>query len=73
MLSCCFGTNFGTVPTKGSQLKKRIPLLQRDFLMEMKIVNETQADLGLTAIPSSSVLDIMCQVRVSISGFGSGY
>jgi hypothetical protein len=30
--------------------------------MEMKIVNETQADLGLTAIPSSSVLDIMCQV-----------
>ena len=26
----------------------------------MKIVNMTQADLGLTAIPSSSVLDIMC-------------
>jgi len=34
---------------------------ERDFLIEMKIVNETQADLGLTAIPSSSVLDIMCQ------------
>jgi hypothetical protein len=34
---------------------------ERDFLMEMRIVNETQADLGLTAIPSSSVLDIMCQ------------
>lgn len=33
---------------------------ERDVLMEMKIVNETQADLGLTAIPSSSVLDIMC-------------
>lgn len=32
-------------------------------LTEMKIVNETQADLGLTAIPSSSVLDIMCNVR----------
>ena len=29
--------------------------------MEMKIVNEMQADLGLTAIPSSAVLDIMCQ------------
>jgi hypothetical protein len=41
--------------------------------MEMKIVNETQADLGLTAIPSSSVLDIMCQVRATVSGFGSGY
>ena len=35
---------------------------ERDFLMEMKIVNEMQADLGLTAIPSSAVLDIMCQV-----------
>ena len=34
---------------------------ERNFLIEMKIVNETQADLGLTAIPSSSVLDIMCQ------------
>ena len=35
---------------------------EKDFLREMKIVNETQADLGLTAIPSSAVLDIMCQV-----------
>ncbi len=25
----------------------------------MKIINETQADLGLTAIPSTEVLDIM--------------
>ena len=37
---------------------------ERDFLIEMKIVNMTQADLGLTAIPSSSVLDIMCQVEI---------
>ena len=33
---------------------------ERDFLTEMKIVNETQANLGLTAIPSADVLDIMC-------------
>ena len=33
---------------------------ERDFLIDMKIVNMTQADLGLTAIPSATVLDIMC-------------
>lgn len=32
---------------------------ERDFLVEMKVVNETQADLGLTALASSQVLDIM--------------
>ena len=32
---------------------------ERDFLVEMKVVNETQADLGLMALPSTSVLDIM--------------
>ena len=42
--------------------RRVVDMEERDFLMEMKIVNETQADLGLTAIPSSSVLDIMCQV-----------
>merc|ERR1719195_2514053 len=37
-----------------------INMEERDFLIEMKIVNEMQADLGLTAIPSAHVLDIMC-------------
>ena len=46
--------------------RRTVDMEERDFLMEMKIVNETQADLGLTAIPSSSVLDIMCQVSISI-------
>ena len=32
---------------------------ERDFLVEMKVVNETQADLGLTALSSAQVLDIM--------------
>merc|ERR1712013_161984 len=41
--------------------RRTINMEERNFLIEMKIVNETQADLGLTAIPSSSVLDIMCQ------------
>jgi len=41
--------------------RRLVEAAERDFLMEMRIVNETQADLGLTAIPSSSVLDIMCQ------------
>jgi len=41
--------------------RKNVDHDERDFLMEMKIVNEMQADLGLTAIPSSAVLDIMCQ------------
>jgi hypothetical protein len=44
--------------------RRVVDMEERDFLMEMKIVNETQADLGLTAIPSSSVLDIMCQVSL---------
>merc|ERR1712012_1323045 len=41
--------------------RRTINMEERDFLIEMKIVNETQADLGLTAIPSAYVLDIMCQ------------
>merc|ERR1712130_412363 len=41
--------------------RRTINMEERDFLIEMKIVNETQADLGLTAIPSTDVLDIMCQ------------
>ena len=41
--------------------RRTVNMEERDFLIEMKIVNMTQADLGLTAIPSSSVLDIMCQ------------
>merc|ERR1719445_2180806 len=40
--------------------RRTINVDERDFLIEMKIVNETQADLGLTAIPSTYVLDIMC-------------
>jgi len=40
--------------------RRIINMEERDFLIEMKIVNETQADLGLTAIPSTNVLDIMC-------------
>ena len=32
---------------------------ERDFLVEIGVVNMVQADLGLTAIPSSTVLDIM--------------
>lgn len=32
---------------------------ERDFLREQKIVSETQCDLGLTAINSSEVLDIL--------------
>jgi len=40
--------------------RRTINMEERDFLIEMKIVNETQADLGLTAIPSAYVLDIMC-------------
>ena len=44
--------------------RRNVDMDERDFLREMKIVNETQADLGLTAIPSSAVLDIMCQVDI---------
>ena len=32
---------------------------ERDFLVEMGVVTVTQADLGLTAIPSTQILDIM--------------
>ena len=39
--------------------RRTINMEERDFLIDMKIVNETQADLGLTAIPSASMLDIM--------------
>ena len=47
--------------------KRRYPTLERrnvsaderDFLVEMNIVNITQADLGLTALRSTIVLDIM--------------
>ena len=47
--------------------KRRYPDIQRrnvdheerDFLVEIGVVNVVQADLGLTAIPSSQVLDIM--------------
>jgi len=41
--------------------RRTINMEERDFLIEMRIVNENQADLGLTAIPSTNVLDIMCQ------------
>ena len=41
--------------------RRPVDVQERDFLVEMKIVNETQADLGLMAIPSSLVLDIMSQ------------
>ena len=47
--------------------KRRYPFIQRrnvdheerDFLVEIGVVTVVQADLGLTAIPSSQVLDIM--------------
>jgi len=39
--------------------RRTISMEERDFLIDMKIVNETQADLGLTAIPSAYMLDIM--------------
>uniref|UniRef100_A0A0K2UQH7 Nucleolar protein 12 n=1 Tax=Lepeophtheirus salmonis TaxID=72036 RepID=A0A0K2UQH7_LEPSM len=39
--------------------RRKIDFEERDFLVEMKIVSEMQADLGLTAITSSEVLDIM--------------
>ncbi|TRY72036.1 hypothetical protein TCAL_01128 [Tigriopus californicus] len=42
-------------------LRRNVEAEERDFLVEMKIVNETQADLGLTAIPATQVLDIMSQ------------
>lgn len=39
--------------------RRKINHDERDFLVEMKVCSETQADLGLTAIPSTEVLDIM--------------
>merc|ERR1712088_518148 len=39
--------------------RRKINHEERDFLVEIRAVSETQADLGLTAIPSSEVLDIM--------------
>ena len=40
--------------------RRSVHMEERDFLIEMNVVNTTQADLGLTAIPSAHVLDIMC-------------
>jgi len=39
--------------------RRKIKHDERDFLLEMRVINETQADLGLFAIPSADVLDIM--------------
>lgn len=39
--------------------RRKVDNEERDFLVEMRVVNETQADLGLTALLSSTVLDIM--------------
>lgn len=39
--------------------RRNVEVEERDFLVEMGVVSETQADLGLTALPSSQVLDIM--------------
>lgn len=39
--------------------RRKVDTEERDFLVEMRVVNETQADLGLTALLSSTVLDIM--------------
>ncbi|CAB4068156.1 BAF45A [Lepeophtheirus salmonis] len=46
-------------PLEGKKSERKIDFEERDFLVEMKIVSEMQADLGLTAITSSEVLDIM--------------
>jgi hypothetical protein len=35
--------------------RRQVDHEERDFLVEMKVVNVTQADLGLTAIPSIHV------------------
>ena len=41
--------------------RRQVDHEERDFLVEMKVVNVTQADLGLTAIPSVQVsYDIFC-------------
>ncbi|XP_021954071.1 uncharacterized protein LOC110850805 [Folsomia candida] len=45
---------------KYPNLRRRpVEMVERDFLREKKIVSETQCDLGLTAINSSEVLDIL--------------
>jgi len=45
---------------KYPDLQRRVvEIEERDFLREQKIVTETQCDLGLTAINSSEVLDIL--------------
>lgn len=41
--------------------RRNVDAEERDFLVEMRVVNETQADLGLTALPSTQILDIMSQ------------
>ena len=35
--------------------RRAVEAEERDFLVEMRVVNVTQADLGLTAIPSTQV------------------
>ena len=39
--------------------RRKVDTEERDFLVEMCVVSMTQADLGLTALLSSTVLDIM--------------
>lgn len=39
--------------------RRAVDMEERDFLREQKIVSETQCDLGLTAINSTEVLDIL--------------
>jgi hypothetical protein len=40
-------------------VRRVVEMEERDFLRDQKIVTETQCDLGLTAINSSEVLDIL--------------
>ena len=42
--------------------RRQVDHEERDFLVEMKVVNVTQADLGLTAIPS-------VQVKFSVNSY----
>jgi len=45
---------------KYPDLKRRmVDMEERDFLRSQKVVSETQVDLGLTAISSADILDIM--------------
>jgi hypothetical protein len=41
--------------------RRPVAVEERDFLVEMKVVSVIQADLGLMAIPSSLILDVMSQ------------